>query len=107
MYNGQIIKKLLSDGNISNKELLKYLGYNKPGGNSSLIQIINGNPTVKRLEPIADFFAISMDSFFTRDVSFNSITISNLTENEYKTKITSLEQLLKEKDIRELILWNY
>lgn len=100
MYNGKVIKKLLSDRNITNKELLEYIGYGKAGGNSSLSQIINGNPTVRRLEPIADFFGISMDTFFKRDVPFNSVTISDFNENEYKAKISSLEQLLKEKDKR-------
>ena len=45
MYNGQIIKQLLVEKNIQNKELLSYLGTE---ANSSLSQIVNGNPTVKR-----------------------------------------------------------
>ena len=63
MYNGNIIKQLLKERNIPNKELLKYLGYDGEGGNTSLTQIITGNPTVKRLEPVADFFKVPIDTF--------------------------------------------
>lgn len=115
MYNGHIIKKLLEIRKIPNKELLAYLGYNREGGNSSLTQIITGNPTVKRLEPIADFFEVSMDIFFERKVQFttspnhvfgngnavgNGNTIMTPAENEYKMKIEALEKLVEEKDKR-------
>lgn len=115
MYNGQIIRRLLEVRKIPNKELLAYLGYAREGGNSSLAQIIDGNPTVKRLEPVADFFQVSMDVFFERKVQFttspnhvfgngnavgNGNTIMTPAENEYKMKIENLERLLDEKDKR-------
>ncbi|MCB6272045.1 XRE family transcriptional regulator [Bacteroides cellulosilyticus] len=114
MYNGLIINRLLEDRRLKKVELIDYLEYPREAGNSSLKQIITGNPTVKKLEPIADFFQVSMDVFFERKVSFspstsivngngnaigngNTITIS---ENEYKLKIENLEKLLDEKDKR-------
>lgn len=115
MYNGKIIKRLLEVKKIPNKELLAYIGHNREGGNSSLNQIINGNPTVRRLEPVADFFEVSMDIFFERKVQFttspnhvfgngnavgNGNTIMTPAENEYKMKIESLERLLEEKEKR-------
>lgn len=115
MYNGQIIRRLLEARKIPNKDLLTYLGYNREGGNSSLTQIIEGNPTVRRLEPVADFFQVSMDVFFERNVQFttspnhvfgngnavgNGNTIMTPAENEYKIKIENLERLLEEKDKR-------
>lgn len=115
MYNGQIIRRLLDVRKIPNKDLLTYLGYNREGGNSSLTQIIEGNPTVRRLEPVADFFQVSMDVFFERKVQFttspnhvfgngnavgNGNTIMTPAENEYKIKIENLERLLEEKDKR-------
>lgn len=115
MYNGQIIRRLLDVRKIPNKDLLAYLGYNREGGNSSLTQIIEGNPTVRRLEPVADFFQVSMDVFFERKVQFatspnhvfgngnavgNGNTIMTPAENEYKIKIENLERLLEEKDKR-------
>ena len=104
MYNGQIIKQLLAERNIPNKELLKYLGTE---ANSSLSQITNGNPTVKRLERVADFFGISMDTFFEREKPYKSIMPSgNNNELFYKEKIELLEKLIKEKDERIKLLEN-
>lgn len=114
MYNGLIINDLLEKRKIKKIDLIDYLEYSRDGGNSALRQIITGNPTVKKLEPIADFFQISMDVFFDRKVSFtpyasivngngnaigngNTITIS---ESEYKMRIENLEKLLDEKDKR-------
>lgn len=102
MYNGQIIKQLLVEKNIPNKELLNYLGTE---ANSSLSQIVNGNPTVKRLEKIADFFGVSMDVFFEREKPFKAYPSTHRdSEQQYKDKIALLERLLEEKDKRILLL---
>lgn len=115
MYKGRIIKHLLDVNKIPNKDLLEYLGYNRDGGNSSLTQIMDGNPTVRRLEPVADFFQVSMDVFFERSVKFSTSTNSVIgngnavgtgnsviipSESEYQIKIESLERLLEEKEKR-------
>lgn len=115
MYNGRIIKHLLEINKIPNKDLLIYLGYNREGGNSSLTQIMDGNPTVKRLEPVADFFKVSMDVFFNRSVEFtpasnhvvgngNAVGTGNSIitpqDNEQLLKIESLQRLIEEKDKR-------
>lgn len=115
MYNGHIVKHLLEIRKISNKELLQYLGKDKEGGNSALRQIINGNPTVRTLEPVADFFGVSMDVFFKREVAFlpsssqvvgngnavgNGNSISSNKEAEHQAKIDALEKLIEEKDKR-------
>lgn len=102
MYNGQIIKQLLVEKNIQNKELLSYLGTE---ANSSLSQIVNGNPTVKRLEKVADFFGVSMDVFFEREKPFKAYPSTHGdNEQQYKEKIALLERLLKEKDKRIMLL---
>lgn len=115
MYNGLIIEELLSSRKIQKRVILDYLKIPREGGGTALKQIITGNPTVKRLEPVADFFQVSMDVFFNRKVPFtplgsnvigngnavgNGNTITTLTENEYKTKVENLERLLEEKDKR-------
>lgn len=115
MYNGQIVKYLLETRKITNKELLKYIGKDKEGGNSALRQIINGNPTVRTLEPVADFFGVSMDIFFKREVAFtpssshifgngnavgNGNTVMTPTAYEFQAKLEHLEQLLEEKNKR-------
>ena len=119
MYNGRIIKHLLEINKIPNKDLLMYLGYNREGGNSSLTQIMDGNPTVKRLEPVADFFKVSMDVFFHRNVPFTPLagnvvgngnavgtgnSVMTAKENECQRRIEALERLIEEKDKRIEVL---
>lgn len=102
MYNGNVIKQLLLDKKVTNKELLRYLGTES---NASLAQIVNGNPTVKRLEKVADFFGVSMDVFFEREKPFKAYPSAHGdNEQQYKGKIELLERLLEEKDKRILLL---
>lgn len=102
MYNGNIIRQLLVERNIPNKELLRYLGTE---ANASLAQIVNGNPTVKRLEKVADFFGVSMDVFFDREKPFKACPLAHEdNELQYKEKIALLERLLEEKDKRIALL---
>lgn len=102
MYNGNVIKQLLLDKKVTNKELLRYLGTE---ANASLAQIVNGNPTVKRLEKVADFFGVSMDVFFEREKPFKAYSSAyGDNEQQYKEKIELLERLLEEKDKRILLL---
>ncbi|WP_418573986.1 helix-turn-helix domain-containing protein [Phocaeicola sp.] len=102
MYNGNVIKQLLLDKKVTNKELLRYLGTE---ANASLAQIVNGNPTVKRLEKVADFFGVSMDVFFDREKPFKTCQSAHEdNELQYKEKIALLERLLEEKDKRIALL---
>ena len=102
MYNGNVIKQLLLDKKVTNKELLRYLGTE---ANASLAQIVNGNPTVKRLEKVADFFGVSMDVFFEREKPFKAYPSAHGdNEQQYKEKIELLERLLEEKDKRICLL---
>lgn len=102
MYNGNVVKQLLLDKKVTNKELLRYLGTE---ANASLAQIVNGNPTVKRLEKVADFFGVSMDVFFEREKPFKAYSSAHGdNEQQYKEKIELLERLLEEKDKRILLL---
>lgn len=115
MYNGHIIKHLLEANKIPNKELLSYLGYEGPGSSSAMKQLTEGNPTVKRLEPVADFFKVSMDVFFNRSIEYkpvnnhvvgngNAVGTGNSVvtpqENENLLKIEALQRLIEEKDKR-------
>lgn|SRR5574344_513361 len=98
MYNGNKIKQLLAERNIQNKELLCYLGTE---ANAALSQIVSGNPTVRRLEKVADFFEVSMDDFFKREKPFTRFAIEEKSrENELLQKIDFLEKLITEKDKR-------
>ena len=109
MYNGQVIKDLLKQRNLKGKDLLSYLGSTE----NSLSQLTNGNPTVRRLEKVADFFGMSMDIFFLRNIHFghssNAINgngnvmgdcNNSSREQELSSQIESLKLLLEEKDKR-------
>lgn len=115
MYNGLIIEELINSRNVRKKDILDYLNIKTEGGNTALKQVIHGNPTVRRLEPIADFFQVSMDIFFQRKVPFTTIspnvvgngnavgsgnTVLTATSHEYQSRIEHLEALLAEKDKR-------
>lgn len=115
MYNGLIIDELLESRKIQKKIILDYLEIPRDGGGTALKQIMTGNPTVKRLEPVADFFQVSMDIFFNRKVPFtplgsnvvgngnavgNGNTVMTPGENECKMKLEALERLLEEKEKR-------
>lgn len=104
MYNGNVIKQLLLDKKVSNKELLRYIGTE---ANASLAQIVNGNPTVKRLEKVADFFGVSMDIFFEREKPFKQAGTTQSNDNSYYIeKIELLEKIIQEKDERIKLLEN-
>lgn len=119
MYNGLIIEQLLDNRKIQKKVILDYLGIPREGGGTALKQIMTGNPTVKRLEPVADFFQVSMDVFFNRNVPFSPLashavgngnavgtgnSIITPQDNESQLKIEALERLLEEKDKRIKVL---
>lgn len=107
MYNGQIIKDLLRKRKIQNKTLNEALGWN----NSQLKQVVEGNPKVSTLELVADFFHVSMDVFFERNISVlpssnhvlgdgNNVNSVVFNCDQLTERIKTLEQLLHEKDKR-------
>lgn len=114
MYNGLIIEQLLETRKIQKRVILDYLHIPREGGGTALKQIITGNPTVRRLEPVADFFQVSMDIFFNRKVPFtplgsvvgngnavgNGNTIMTPTACEFQAQLEHLQQLLEEKNKR-------
>ena len=60
MYEGRIIKELLLKQNKSQTELSKAV----TGRPNSSLHYLAKNPTAKTLEKIADFFCVSIDTFF-------------------------------------------
>ncbi len=111
MYNGQIIKELLRKRKIQNKVLNEALGWS----NSQLKQVVEGNPRVSTLELVADFFKVSMDVFFDRNVpvtsSYNHVLGDGNNVNsvvfgsdQLTDRIHTLELLLTEKDKRIEVL---
>lgn len=107
MYNGIVIEELLSERKLRKKDIQDALGISY----NSYKTIVYGNPTVKTLEPVADFFKVSMDVFFNREscgsnkvgnVSGNSNKIQqgkvNVMQSSLEKEIENLKLLLTEKD---------
>ena len=111
MYNGSIIKELLDSKKIPYGDLLKALGMNPK--QTSVNSLVRGNPSAKRLEEIADFLGVPIDTLFIRE----SVKLS--AEDELKSmSVTSLrsqvaylreqlnfrDQMLQEKEARIVLL---
>ena len=73
MYNGQKINELIGKSGLKKTEFLAQLNMQY----KSLQTIIEGNPTVKSLERIADFFKVPMDYFFDRNNPGNITSIGH------------------------------
>ena len=95
MYNGKAIKELLEKRGLQNQALLTALGLNPK--QNSIQSLITGNPTAKRLEQIADFFNVTIDTFFIRE---GGIELSS-TDSKNGLKSASayvLQQEVKHRD---------
>ena len=95
MYNGKAIKELLEKRGLQNQALLTALGLNPK--QNSIQSLITGNPTAKRLEQIADFFNVTIDTFFIRE---GGIEVSS-TDSKNGLKSASayvLQQEVKHRD---------
>ena len=95
MYNGKAIKELLEKRGLQNQALLTALGLNPK--QNSIQSLITGNPTAKRLEQIADFFNVTIDTSFIRE---GGIELSS-TDSKNGLKSASayvLQQEVKHRD---------
>ncbi len=64
MYNGKKILELLAERNLKQKDLLEALQTRE---NGSVSRFVKGDIKASRLEEIADFFSVSIDTFFVRE----------------------------------------
>ena len=103
MYNSQIIIDLLDKNHIPYSELMRHLGISEK---ANLKQQIFRNIGVDKLEKIADFLRVPIDTLFDRssinsgvivnghDHTINTITVQQQNEME------AMKKLLEEKDKR-------
>ena len=107
MYNGQVINVLLKERNLRAKDLLEYLQLQS---NGSITPLVKGNPTAERLEKIADFFEVPIDTLFQRSKNYgynvvgNSNHVANVTIGELKGKYQAQEKIIEEKEKRIQLL---
>lgn len=102
MYNGSIIEKMLSERKLRKIDLQEALGISY----NSYKTIAFGNPTVKTLERVADYFKVSMDVFFERETAFsakgNNIGSVNGNGNNVQQGHVNVMQDSQEKEIEHL-----
>lgn len=103
MYNPQKVIEFLNASGYKKKELLDYLGKN---WNGSIDAVIRGDIRASKLEKIADFFGVPIDSLFDRQVECNTVVINgnknrlgNFSFNP-ASDCKHMEDLLQEKDRR-------
>lgn len=82
MYNYQIISKLLEDNRVKRADFMRKTGVSN--GGLANIMSEKGNPSADKLELIADFFSIPIDTLFNRKVKIDYLTY-------YKGKIKGKE----------------
>lgn len=107
MYNGRKVKELLAINGRQCQELLEYLGSTS---RTTIAQLVNGNPTVKRLEQVADFFGVSMDVFFNRTFQGEDRNIDKLATSERQALMDLLsakDQLIADKERTIRLLEEY
>lgn len=107
MYNGEIIKALLKERNLRAKDLLEALGLDGDGG---LRPLVDRDVKASRLEQVADFFGVSMDTFFIRNkiphisVVGSSNNVACYSVGALEEKTANLQALIEEKDKRIALL---
>ncbi len=97
MYNPQKIIDLLEERRVKARDLLTFLGKN---WNGSVSQVVNHDIRVSKIERIADFFQVPIDTFFDRETP----VLNGVPSNSAAARISDLECLLAEKDKRIALL---
>ena len=107
MYNGKIIKELLDRKKIPYGDLLRAIGMNPK--QTSVNSLVTGNPSAKRLEAIADFLGVTIDTLFIREgvemsteEELKSLSITQLRNQvaHLREQLQFREDMLKEKEER-------
>lgn len=108
MYNPQKVIDLIEAGGYQKKALLDFMGKN---WNGSLDAVIKGDIRVSKLEKIADFFGVPVDTFFDRETPNTGVQISGVRNKVHHftvgaalTERNNLQALIEEKDKRIKLL---
>lgn len=103
MYNPLKIAQLLKERELKSKDLMEYIGYKVQGG---LIHTVGGDIRASKLEKIADFFGVPIDTFFDRQCEVpGAVTVVGISPRKIaEEREQSLRDLIKEKDRRIALL---
>lgn len=104
MYNPQRVIELIESSGMQKKELLDYMGKN---WNGSVEAVIKGDIRVSKLEKIADFFGVPVDTFFDREQPNNGVSVGGVRNRVHHFSVglsaserKQFETLIAEKDGR-------
>lgn len=104
MYNPRKVIELIEASGVRGKELLDYMGKN---WNGSVEAVIKGDIRVSKLEKIADFFGVPVDTFFDRNTTNNGVLVGGVRNRVHHfsvgptiSDINNLQALIDEKDKR-------
>lgn len=104
MYNPQIIIDLIESSGKKKRDLLDFMGKN---WNGSVEAIIKGDIRVSKIEKIADFFGVPIDTFFDRETPNSGVMIGGVRNKVHHftvgstiSEIKNLQTLIAEKDKR-------
>lgn len=96
MYNGNQIKVLLAQQQVSSADLCEKVFGKR---DASIWQLVNGNPTAKTLESIADFFKVPIDVFFQRQVVVNQqAPNAHFDQGYFQLLLQTKDELINSKD---------
>lgn len=102
MYNPQKVIDLLNEGGYRKKELLDFMGKN---WNGSVEAVVRGDIRASKLEKIADFFGIPIDSLFDRETPNGSVNVGGVRNRVHHFSVGAVvadnkqyEALIAEKD---------
>lgn len=107
MYNGPVIREMLEARGLKASDLLMAITDGNSGSKRSLHSVVNGNPTAKTLEAVADYFKVPLDALFKREVEFEEADVSAQLEakvSSLKTEVELYKKLLEEKERTILVL---
>lgn len=112
MYNPQKVFDLIDRHGLIQKDVVSVLRNTEKGKcKGNLRQIIDRDIRVSTLEKIADYFKVSIDVFFDREVEVNGVMINgeghnikNISVEQPSAHADNLQALLDEKDKRIKLL---
>lgn len=110
MFISQKIYELIEKNGVTQRDVVRIIRGEEGNDRCGLNQIVNRDVRVSTLEKIADYFKVSMDYFFERDVEVNGVMVAG--EGNRIKDITVIQQseadvlkdLLAEKDKRIKVL---
>lgn len=106
MFISQKIYELIEKNGVTQRDVVRIIRGEEGNDRCGLNQIVNRDVRVSTLEKIADYFNVSMDYFFDREVEVSGVMVAgegnqirDITVNQ-RSEADVLRELIAEKDKR-------